>query len=107
MTNSLADLPTTRVRNARTGKWVELPDSIPGFAYHHAHENGKGTVKLFPIADIEAFHKSTMSRHDSLPPAKRWESNYIGANKLRRPLPTDPPQWGRLSSPLSADDLGL
>lgn len=96
-----SSLPTTRVRNARTGRWVELPAEIPGHAYHHGRRNKIRGIYLCRIETIQTAHRESLKKFDRLSRAERHEENY--------PIPdlTTPPAPKKTKDLKPSDFVGL
>lgn len=96
-----------KVRNQRTGRWIELPDD-DGMVWHPKLK------RYVSLVDVKAAAERRMAAHDALPVKDRWADAMFGSawhrNKsvrvaaLVRPLcKTDPQSWQEFA----AADLGL
>lgn len=98
----------SRVRNRRTGKWIDLPDEIPNRVnFRH---------RTVTPEQAQAIACRLMGNHDYLSEVKRWEDNYcrLCAGKLYshyfpdwQPDKTTPPKPSKLTSIYFADEIGL
>ena len=94
-----------RVRNQRTGRWIELPDDDGMIRFPH-------TDRLFTPEQRQYASRRFMGDHDNLPAQDRWGGNMFGLKYkgprslkyLRAQLAkTDPQSWQEFA----AAELGL
>lgn len=101
-----------RVRNRRTGQWIELPQD-DGLAARprNIYQNGRRVAhytQLISYEQTKAYSIKYMGQHDNMTHLKRWRANYGGnncLNNMKRPVPIDKTTPSLNSTTLTAEEL--
>lgn len=100
-----------RVRNRKTGQWVELPQD-DGLAARprNIYQNGKVAhyTMLCSYEETKLYSIRYMGQHDQLSHLERWRANYGGnaaLKDMRKPVPIDNTTPSLNSTTMRAEEL--
>lgn len=66
-----------RVRNIKTGKWIDLPDSPDDMIWH------PGLRRYFPCSAVKASAEKRMAAYDARPTRERYILAYYGGSAFK------------------------